>query len=107
MDTVTFLLTVVGVALVALAIRSGPLLLLGGRRLPRSLEGVLEFLPMAALAALTMQVLVVAGGSLQFSASDVRLWAILPTAAVAILTRSMLFTVAVGVALVAGLRFFF
>jgi branched-subunit amino acid transport protein len=104
MDQTTLLLTVFGVAAVSLAIRAAPLLLLSGRRLPRVMEEMLEYVPAAALAALTMQLLAVREGVVLIAPDDVRWWALLPTIAIAAWRRSMLLTVFLGVALVAGLR---
>ncbi|MDA0369561.1 MAG: AzlD domain-containing protein [Proteobacteria bacterium] len=104
MDQTGILLTAAGMGAVALAIRASPLLLLGGRKLPRPIEEALHFLPAAALAAITVQLLVVRDGALQVSIDDVTWWALLPSVAVAILTRSTFLTVAVGMAIVAGSR---
>ena len=104
MDQTTSSLTIVGVGLVVLVIRSSPLLLLGARRLPRPVEDALHYLPAAALGALVVQMMVVEDGALGFSPHDVTWWALLPTIVVAILSRNIFFTVIVGMGLVAIAR---
>lgn len=104
MDQTTSFLTIVGVGLAVLVIRSSPILLLGARKLPRPVEDALHYLPAAALTALVVQMMVVKDGVLGFSPHDVTWWALLPTIAIAILTRNIFITVLVGMGLVAGAR---
>ena len=104
MDQTTSFLTIVAVGLVVLVIRSSPMLLLGARKLPRPVEDALHYLPAAALSALVVQMMVVKDGVLGFWPHDVTWWALLPTIAVAILTRNIFITVLVGMGLVAGAR---
>ncbi|MEQ8246175.1 MAG: AzlD domain-containing protein [Alphaproteobacteria bacterium] len=105
MDPTTTLLTALAIGVAVVAIRTGPLLLLGGRKLPRTIEDGLRFLPAAAMCALTVHMVAVRDGALRFSLDDATVWALLPTAAVAVLTRSTFLTVAAGMGAVAGVRF--
>ena len=104
MDQTTSFLTIVGIGVAVLVIRTSPLLLLGARRLPRPVEDALHYLPAAALSALVVQMMVVKDGVFGFSPHDVTWWALLPTILVAILTRNIFITVLVGMGLVAGAR---
>ena len=103
-DQTSVLLTAVAIGVAVVAIRTTPLLLLGARRLPRPIEDALRFLPAAAMCALTVHMVAVRDGAVQLSLGDVTLWALVPTAAVAVMTRSTFLTVAVGMGAVAGAR---
>ena len=56
------------------------------------------------MCALTVHMVAVRDGAVQLSLGDVTLWALVPTAAVAVMTRSTFLTVAVGMGAVAGAR---
>lgn len=106
MDQQTIFLTLCGMAAVTYLPRLLPALVLSSRRLPEWVERWLSFVPACVLAALLFPGVLAPGGSLDVSTDNLFFWAALPTCAVALATRSLFDTVAVGMAVVAGARFF-
>ena len=105
------LLLILGMALVTYIPRVLPLILLSSRDLNPTRMRWLEMIPPAVLAALLAQGLFLQTGtdgvrSLFFSTDNVFLLAAIPTFVAGWLTRSFFGTVAVGMAMVAALRYF-
>jgi branched-subunit amino acid transport protein len=92
-----------GIALVILwmgavtyAIRVSLILLLGRVAVPHLMQRALRFVPPAVLSAIIFPELLRPGGTLQLSLSNPRLLAGVLAAAVALRTRNVLLTIAVG-----------
>lgn len=106
MDPKLILLTIAGMALVTYLPRVIPALALSSRRLSPWVERWLSHVPAAVLSALLIPSLLAPEGHIQASADNLFLWAALPCFLVALKTRSFFGVVALGLALVAGVRFF-
>ncbi|GGG61033.1 AzlD domain-containing protein [Paenibacillus radicis (ex Gao et al. 2016)] len=96
------LLVIIGAALVTLIPRVVPLMVLSRMRIPDWVMRWLNYIPIAVMAALVGEQLMTAEGGL--FQNKIELLAALPTFAMAILTRSLLGTVAVGIVSVMVLR---
>jgi branched-subunit amino acid transport protein len=98
------LLIIVGCGLVTVLPRVLPLAILSRFELPDPVVRWLGYVPVAVLAALLAQTVLLAGGRIALPPENLAGLAILPALFVAIRTRSMLGTVAVGVVAMAVLR---
>ncbi|GAP15585.1 predicted membrane protein [Longilinea arvoryzae] len=83
-----------------------PLALLSRFNLPKWLIRWLGYVPIAVLAALLAQSVLLANGSIDLSFHNLALVAVVPTLLVALRTRSLIWTVLTGVASMALLRLF-
>jgi branched-subunit amino acid transport protein len=103
----SILLIIIGCALVTFIPRVLPLVILSQMELPKWLIRWLKNVPVAVMAALLAQELLLSGN--QFSLSDnlLKLLAAVPAFIIAILTKSLLVTVMVGVIFMAIFRFVF
>ncbi|MSO64219.1 MAG: AzlD domain-containing protein [Alphaproteobacteria bacterium] len=101
MDQGTVTLTILGMAVLTLAIKVVPVVALARRRLPPLLLEALRHLPIAVMSAMTVQLVAVSAGRLNFAADNLSLWLTIPTVAVAALSRNLFVTIAAGLALVA------
>ncbi len=99
-----YYLLLLGMALVTYLPRSVPLALLASRSLNPLLARWLSFVPAAVLAALLMPDVLSKDNTLFISTDNIFLLAAIPTALVAILTKSFFGTVLTGMAVTAGLR---
>lgn len=99
METGATLLLIAGMAAVTYATRA-PLFVLSYRRvrLPRLVELILEYVPAAAFAAIVVPGVVSPGGHLRLAFSNLYFYAAAASAVCALLTRSLLATIVVGVA---------
>lgn len=104
MGEVAVLITIMGMSAVTLLIKVAPLTLLGSRKLPRLIEDSLKHLPVAVLAGMTVQLILVENGELNIRLDAVTTWAALPTVLAAIWTRNLFVTIAVGMGFVALVR---
>ncbi len=95
---------ILGGALVTVVPRVLPLALLGRFRLPDRAVRWLGYVPVAVLAALLSQSVLLSGGHLALSPGNLSLLALVPTLLVALRTRSLIGTVAAGVVAMALLR---
>jgi branched-subunit amino acid transport protein len=95
---------ILGTALVTAVPRILPLALLSRISIPGRAERWLGHVPVAVLAALLAQSVLLAGGRLDLSANNLSLIAIVPTLLVALRTRSLVATVLTGVVSMALLR---
>ncbi len=95
---------ILGTALVTVIPRVLPLALLSRIEIPARAVRWLGHVPVAVLAALLAQSVLLADGRLDLSISNLPLFAIVPTLLVALRTRSLVGTVLTGVAAMALLR---
>lgn len=102
----TVLLIVIGGAIVTFLPRVVPLVVLSRMKLPESILRWLHYVPIAILAALVGQELFVHDDEVSMKLNP-ELLATIPTALVAIKTRSLFWTVIVGVIAFVLLRFLF
>lgn len=100
------LLIILGSAVVTIVPRVLPLIVLSRLSIPDWGMRWLSHVPVAVMAALIGQELLLSEGKLSFQ-HNIDLIAALPTFAVAILTRSLLGTVIVGIVSMMLLRFIF
>lgn len=82
-----------------------PIMVLSRTALPEWLMRWLSYVPVAVMAALVAQELLVSDGKIASFSDNVELWAALPTFLTAIFTKSLLGTVGVGILTVMVLRF--
>lgn len=99
------LLTIMGASIVTLLPRVLPLMVLSRMQLPDWAMRWLNYVPVAVMAALIAQELFTADGKLDVSRNYTEILAALPTFAMAVITRSLLGTVVVGILTVMVLRF--
>ncbi|GIO34636.1 MULTISPECIES: AzlD domain-containing protein [Paenibacillus] len=99
------LLAIMGASIVTLLPRVLPLMVLSRMQLPEWAMRWLNYVPVAVMAALIGQELFMADGKFEISRNYIEILAALPTFATAILTRSLLGTVVVGILTVMVLRF--
>ena len=104
MGEVAILVTIMGMSAVTLLIKAAPLALLGSRKLPRVVEDGLKHLPVAVLSCMVVQLILVENGELNIRLDAVTTWAALPTLLVAVWTRNLFVTIAVGMGFVAAVR---
>lgn len=102
----SILIIILGTALVTLLLRVIPLAFLSRISLPKPFIRWLSYIPVAVLAALLSQSVLLSNGHFMFSLHNAYLIAILPTLIIAILVRNILLTVVTGIAIVAFLRIF-
>ncbi|MDR9857579.1 AzlD domain-containing protein [Paenibacillus sp. VCA1] len=98
------LLAIMGASIVTLLPRVLPLMVLSRMQLPEWAMRWLNYVPVAVMAALIGQELFMADGKFEISRNYIEILAALPTFATAILTRSLLGTVVVGILTVMVLR---
>jgi branched-subunit amino acid transport protein len=98
------LLAILGSAFVTFLPRVLPLGLLSRFNLPGWLIRWLGYVPIAVLAALLAQSVLLSDGSINFSINNLPLLALIPTLLVAIRSRSLVWTVLSGVVSMALLR---
>ncbi len=106
MDQKTVFLTILGMSAVTFIPRLLPVQLLSSKKLSPLAVAWLRFIPVAVLAAMLLPSLVVNEAELDFSISNLFLWAAIPTFLVAWKTRSLFGSVIVGMAVVAIARYF-
>lgn len=82
-----------------------PVWVLSSRKLPPLVIAWLRFVPVAVLSAMLLPALLVQNGQLDFSSSNLFLWAAIPTFLTAWKTRSLFGSVIVGMLVVAVVRF--
>lgn len=103
----SILLIIVGASIVTFIPRVLPLVVLSRIKLPDWGMRWLSNVPIAVMAALIGQELFVQNGALTPLRNNVELFAALPTFVIAMLTRSLLGTVVVGIISIMVLRYFF
>ena len=103
----TILIIIMGCALVTFIPRVLPLMLLSQMELPKWAVTWLKNVPVAVMAALLTQDLLLSESEFSISANILKLLAAIPAFAIAIFTKSLLGTVVVGVIFMAILRFIY
>lgn len=93
----TILLIIMGCALVTFIPRVLPLMVLSQMELPKWAIRWLKNIPVAVMAALLAQELLLSDNQFSLSANFLKLLAAIPAFAMAILTKSLLGTVMVGI----------
>jgi branched-subunit amino acid transport protein len=101
------LAVILGTALVTVLPRILPLALLSRMSIPDRVVRWLGHVPVAVLAALLAQSVLLSNGRIDLSISNLALLAIIPTLLVALRTRSLVGTVLTGVVAMALLRLLF
>jgi branched-subunit amino acid transport protein len=101
----TILLIILGAALVTFIPRVLPLMLLSQMELPKWLIRWLKNVPVAVMAALLAQELLLSEGNFSLTENYLKLLAAIPAFIVAFLTKSLLGTVLAGVLFMMVLRF--
>ncbi|MBE9915157.1 AzlD domain-containing protein [Paenibacillus donghaensis] len=99
------LLAIMGASIVTLLPRVLPLVVLSRIQLPDWTMRWLNYVPVAVMAALIGQELFMVDGKVDFFKKYIEILAAIPTFATAILTRSLLGTVVVGILSIIVLRF--
>jgi branched-subunit amino acid transport protein len=105
MDQAIVFMTIAGMCAVTYVPRALPMLALASRSMPAIVIRWLSFIPTAVLSALLLPSLVLQEGAVSVSHNEF-FWAAIPAFVLAVLTRSFFGTVALGMAVVAGTRFF-
>jgi branched-subunit amino acid transport protein len=100
----TVLITLIGMALVTYFPRLIPAWFLRDKPLPPFLVAWLRYVPVSVLAALLLPSLLVEGDQINFSISNLYLWAAIPAGLVAWRKKSLFGTVIIGMLVVAILR---
>jgi branched chain amino acid efflux pump len=103
----TILIIIMGCALVTFIPRVLPLMLLSQMELPKWVIRWLKNVPVAVMAALLTQDLLLSENEISISANILKLLAAVPAFAIAIFTKSLLGTVVVGIIFMMLLRFIF
>lgn len=106
MDQKLIFITLLGMGFVTYLPRLLPTLFLSGRKLPSLITTWLSLVPPAVLAAMLLPSLVVRQEELSFSFDNLFLWAAVLVFPVAVKAKSLALTVLLGMALVAGGRYF-
>ncbi|HHY46082.1 MAG TPA: AzlD domain-containing protein [Firmicutes bacterium] len=108
MDSKTFALMLGGMFLVTYASRVLPIMVLSRLRMPQWLLNWLSFVPAAVLTALLAPAILMPDGSgdLILGLNNQYLIASIPTLVMAIRTRNLILSVAVGVVTMAILRYY-
>nr|WP_321258058.1 AzlD domain-containing protein [uncultured Pseudodesulfovibrio sp.] len=107
MDQKIVFLTFLGMLAVTYIPRVLPMLALASRTLPEPVVRWLSYVPVAVLSAMLFPALLLKDMSFNFDPDNYFLWAAIPAFILAWRTRSFFGTVALGMALVAGARYFF
>lgn len=104
MAETTILITLVGMAMVTYLPRLIPAWVLRDKQLPAFIIAWLRYVPVAVLAALLLPSLLMDGNQINFSASNLYLWAAIPAGLIAWKKKSLFGTVVVGMLVVAIVR---
>jgi branched-subunit amino acid transport protein len=99
------ILCIVLMTLVTVIPRILPLMVLGEKPLPPVVQSFLRYVPTALLASVLAQEILFKKESLHLSLNNLYLWALLPTAWIALRSRNLAITVAAGIACLAICRF--
>ncbi len=107
MDQEIVFYIIIGMMAVTYVPRVLPVLALSSRELPPIVVRWLGYVPTAVLSAMLVPSLLAPEGVINFGFDNTYLWVAIPTLAVAMFTRNFFGTVAVGMGLVAAVRYFF
>lgn len=106
MASSTIIVTLIGMAVVTYLPRLLPAWYLRNKKLPPFLVAWLRYVPIAVLSALLLPALLIQDDVLNFSPTNLYLWAAIPAIWIAWRTKSMFATVIVAMLLIALARFF-
>ena len=98
-------LCIVGMTAVTFLPRVLPITFLAGRNMPRAVRIWLSFVPVTILSALLLPDLLLVDGQLCIGIENIFLAAAIPTLVVCCLTRSLFAALAIGLTIVAVLRY--
>ncbi|MEN6462978.1 MAG: AzlD domain-containing protein [Syntrophomonas sp.] len=101
MSASSILLMIIGMSIVNLMPRMLPVDILSRFEFPDVLKTWLSYVAPAVLGALTALSILAPKGSIDISLDNIYIWAFIPTLAVAIRTRSLFYTLLVGIAAMA------
>ena len=104
MAETTILITLAGMALVTYLPRLIPAWVLRDKELPAFVVAWLRYVPVSILAALLLPSLLIEGNSINFSATNLYLWAAIPAGVVAWKKKRIFGTVVIGMLVVAIAR---
>ncbi|MBG0791361.1 MAG: AzlD domain-containing protein [Desulfovibrionaceae bacterium] len=107
MDQTVVFLTFLGMLAVTYVPRMAPMVALASKSLPEPVVRWLSYVPVSVLSAMLFPSLLLDDREFDFSPDNFFLWAAVPAFLLAWRTRSFFGTVALGMALVAGGRYFF
>jgi branched-subunit amino acid transport protein len=107
MDQNAIFVTILGMLVVTYLPRVLPVWLLASQSLPALIVAWLRYIPVAVLAAILLPSLIIQEGRISLAVENLFLWAAIPTLLIAWKTRSFLGAVAVGMGLVAAIRYLF
>ncbi|OEU71045.1 MAG: branched-chain amino acid ABC transporter [Desulfovibrio sp. S3730MH75] len=107
MDQKIIFFIIIGMMVVTYVPRVLPVLALSSRELPPLVIRWLGYVPTAVLSAMLVPSLLAPEGVINLGFDNIYLWVAIPTFAVAMFTRNFFGTVAVGMGLVAAVRYFF
>lgn len=91
---------IIGMAVVTYLPRLLPLLALSGKKLPLPVVSWLRHVPSAVLAALLLPTLLMYDGKLTYGLDNLFLWAAIPTFIAAVVSKSLLLPVVIGMLVV-------
>mgnify|MGYP003798717419 FL=1 len=97
MSDTSIILMIFGVSAVSLLPRMLPVAILSRWEFPQLLQKWLSFVAPAVLGGLAALSILAPKGFIHFSSSNLYLWACIPTFIVAIKTRSLFYTLLVGI----------
>lgn len=92
---------IIGVAIVSMLPRILPVALLSRFEFPPILKEWLSYIAPAVLGALTAISILAPHGSIDISVSNIYIWAFIPTFIVAVKTKSLFYTLLVGIIVMA------
>lgn len=99
----SIMLMIIGVSIVSLAPRILPVAILSRFEFPESVKNWLSYVAPAVLGALTALSTIAPHSRIDLSINNIYIWAFIPTLAIAIKTRSLFYTLVVGIAVMAVL----
>lgn len=105
MTAVQELLLVVGMMAVTFGVRYGVMAMSGRVRFPPLLENALRFVPVAVLSAICVPIMLMPQGELWMAADNEYLVAGVASIVIAMISRHLLLTIALGMGLFLALRF--
>lgn len=107
MSETSIWIMIIGVSIVSILPRVLPVALFSRYDFPEPLKRWLSFIAPAVLSSLTALSVLAPGGSIDISIHNRYIWAFIPTLLVAVKTRSLFYSLSVGIATMALLYNFF
>lgn len=107
MSDASIWMMIIGVSVVSLSPRILPVALFSRFEFPALVKEWLSFVAPAVLGALTAVSVLAPQGEIDISAQNIYIWAFIPTLAVAVKTKSLFYTLIVGIVAMAAFYNFF